>query len=182
MVDEGEPVAGALGGDVGAGDGGRDHGADSALPGQDPGEQDLGGVADAFARVGAGRDRGQRLGGVGPDAEVGFQQQRDKVGEVPVGGGLGDQGRPGHRRHGDLRTVAGQVLHGPDDGGAGAGLLVHAARGGRGGRGRGGRGRGGRGRGGREPGGCVWGRGGGGAGGRGGGGAGGRGHGLTVRS
>jgi hypothetical protein len=32
------------------------HGADRAFPGQDPGEQDLGGVADAFDRVVAGRD------------------------------------------------------------------------------------------------------------------------------
>jgi len=128
VIDEREPVPGPLGRDAGPGHGRRDHGPDRALPGPDPVEQHLGGVADAFDRVLYVRDRRQRLGGIGPHPRIGFQQQRDQVGEVPVGGGLGYQCRPGHRRHGDLRAVAGQVLHGPDDGGAGASLLVHAAR------------------------------------------------------
>jgi uncharacterized membrane protein len=128
VIDEREPVPGPLGRDAGPGNGRRDHGPDRALPGPDPVEQHLGGVADPFHRVLYVRDRRQRLGGVGPHPHIGFQQQRDQVREVPVGGGLGHQRGPSHRRHGDLRAVAGQVLHGPDNGGAGAGLLVHAAR------------------------------------------------------
>jgi alkylation response protein AidB-like acyl-CoA dehydrogenase len=124
-VDEAEAVPGPPHGDRGPGDRAGDHRADRALVGEHAVKQQPRRVADPFDRVRAARERSERLTRVRPGALVGLEQEGDQVGEVPVGGGLGDKRGLRDRRHRDLSAGPGQLMNRLHDSGAGTRLLVH---------------------------------------------------------
>ena len=87
-LDQPEPDARADRGELGPGDGLRDHGPYRSGIGEHAPEEELARERDPLDRIAGRRDRLERLGRAGPQAVDGLAEQRHQVGEVPVGGGL----------------------------------------------------------------------------------------------